>query len=68
VKKENIRIFNALLYDNYIPHNANDLKEHPMKEIAPKQYLELLLLFIKVLADRLTTHSPRIDHQVQLKD
>ena len=68
VKKGKLTIFKASLYDINKAIEAKDLKEHPLEEIVPKQYHELLPLFSKVLADRLTPHWPGIDHEVRLKD
>jgi hypothetical protein len=61
-------VFNALLYNINKAIEAKDLKERPLEGIVPEQYHEFLLLFNKVLADRLPPHRPGIDHEVRLKD
>jgi len=68
VKKEKLTIFKASLYDINKAIEVNDLKEHPLEEVIPKQYHEFLPLFSKVLADWLPPHQPGIDHDVRLKD
>jgi hypothetical protein len=65
VKKGRLTVFKASLHDINKAIEANDLKEHPLEEIIPKQYHEFLPLFNKVLADRLPPHRPGIDHEVR---
>jgi hypothetical protein len=68
VKKGRLTVFKASLSDINKAIEAQDLKERPLEEIVSKQYHEFLLLFNKVLADRLPPHCPVIDHDVRLKD
>jgi len=68
VKKGNLKLFKASLYDIGKAIEAKDLKERSLKEIIPEQYREFLTLFNQVLADRLPPHRPGIDHEVRLKD
>jgi hypothetical protein len=68
VKKGRLMVFKALLYDNNKAIQPKDMKESPLEEIVPEQYHEFLLLFNKVLADRLPRHRPGIDHEVRLKE
>ena len=68
VKKGKLTILEASLYHINKAIEAQDLKEHSLKAIIPKQYHEFLLLFGEVLADWLTPHRPGIDHEVRLKD
>jgi hypothetical protein len=68
VKKGKLTIFKASLYDINKVIEENDLKEHPLEEIVPEPYHELLPLITKLLADRLPPHQPGIDHEVRLKN
>ena len=61
-------MFEASLYNINKVIEANNLKERPLAEVVPEQYHEFLLLFAKVLADRLPPYQPGIDHEVRLKD
>jgi hypothetical protein len=61
-------VFKASLYNFNKAIEAKDLKERPLEESVPEQYHEFLLLFNKVLADRLPPHRPGIDHEVRFKD
>jgi hypothetical protein len=53
VNKGKLTVFKASLYDINKVIEEKDLKERPLEEIIPKQYHEFLLLFNKVLTDRL---------------
>jgi len=68
VKQGKLTIFKASLYDINKAIEAKDLKEEPLERVIPKQYHEFLLLFSKVLADRLPPHRPSIDHEVRLRE
>jgi hypothetical protein len=59
-------LFKGSLYDINRAIEAKDLKEHPLEDIVPEQYHEFLILFSKLLADRLPPHRPGIDHNVHL--
>jgi len=63
-----LTVFNASFSDINAAIDANDLKERPLGEIVSKQYHEFLLLFGKVLVDRLAPRRPGIDHEVRLKE
>ena len=58
VRKGNLTVFKASLYDINKAIEAKDLKEQPLEENGPVQYHEFLPLFNKVLADRLPPHRP----------
>ena len=66
--KGRLLVFKAFLYNIIIPIEDKDLKKHPLEEIIPKQYHEVLPLFSKVVADRLLPHRPGIDHDVPLNE
>jgi hypothetical protein len=68
VKQGKLTVFKASLYDINKAIEARDLKEKSLEEVILKQYYEFLPLFSKVLADRLLTHRPNIDHEVRLKE
>jgi len=67
VKKGNLTVFKASLYDIDESIEEKDDKEGPLEEIVRIQYPELLPLFNQVLTDRLPLHRPGIDHDVCLK-
>jgi len=64
VKKGKLTVFKCSLDDIKKTIQANNLKEHPLEEIVPTQYHELLQLLIKVIKDWLLLHRLGIDHQV----
>jgi hypothetical protein len=68
VKCGKLTIFKGSLYDINKAIEVKELKEKLVEEVIPKQYHEFLLLFNKVLADRLPPHQPNIDHEVRLKE
>lgn len=68
VRRGSRTIFMASLYDINMAIEPKNLKERPLEKIVPEQYHQFLLLFSKVLADRLPPHQPGIDYEVRLKE
>jgi len=66
VKKGNLTVFNASLYEINKAIQAENWKESPLEAIVPEQYHEFLPLISKVLADLYPPHRPGIDHEVRL--
>jgi hypothetical protein len=56
VKHGKLTIYMVSLYDINKAFEDKDLKEKSLDEVIPKQSHEFLLLFSKVLADRLPRH------------
>ena len=67
VKNGRLSVCKALLYDIKKAIEGKDLKECPLKEIVPEQYHQFPSMFYNVLADRLPSHRPGIDHEIRLK-
>jgi hypothetical protein len=61
-------VFKASLYDINEAIEAKDQKEHPLEKTVSEQYHVFRPLFSKVLAGRLPTHRPGIDHEVRFND
>jgi len=59
---------NASLNDINKVIEHNDLNEPPLETNVSKQFHEFLLLFNKVLAEKLPPHLPGINYQVKLKE
>jgi hypothetical protein len=56
VKRGQLTVFKASLYDINIAIESKHLNERPVKEIVPQQYDEFLPLFDNMLADLLPPH------------
>jgi hypothetical protein len=66
-KKEKLKVYAVTLYEINKALEIQDLQEKRLEQLIPKEYHEFLLVFDKVIAERLPPHRP-YNHKITLQN
>lgn len=64
MKKANLTVFKATLYDSNNAIEAKDLKEHPLVEIVLEKYHQFISLFSNIFVAWIPPHRAGINDEV----